>query len=92
MGWKELSHPNVLPFLGISEAPSQFAIISPWLPNGDIINHIWMKDLRPLYLVSDHRISAHEPSENSILNSLPKLPAASNTCIHKALYTVALLR
>jgi len=31
VGWKLLYHPNVLPFLGVSETRFQFFIITPWL-------------------------------------------------------------
>ncbi|KAF9022754.1 hypothetical protein BDZ89DRAFT_956290 [Hymenopellis radicata] len=37
--WKQLKHPNVLPFLGVNQdlfAPS-FCLISPWMENGNII-------------------------------------------------------
>ena len=39
MGWKYISHPNVLPFLGISESLFWFSIITPWLPNGNIVQY-----------------------------------------------------
>ncbi|KAF9068272.1 kinase-like domain-containing protein [Rhodocollybia butyracea] len=37
--WRQLNHPNILPFLGVNTeifSPS-FCIISPWMFNGDII-------------------------------------------------------
>ncbi|KAK0483936.1 kinase-like domain-containing protein [Armillaria novae-zelandiae] len=39
--WRQLRHPNVLPFLGVSEdlfAPS-YCLISPWMINGNIISY-----------------------------------------------------
>ncbi|KAF9647766.1 kinase-like protein, partial [Thelephora ganbajun] len=39
IGWKYVSHPNVLPFLGVSETLLPFCIITPWLPNGNIIEY-----------------------------------------------------
>lgn len=40
--WKHISqHPNVLPFLGVSvseEAPP-FGLITPWMPEGNIIEY-----------------------------------------------------
>ncbi|KAF9072307.1 kinase-like domain-containing protein [Rhodocollybia butyracea] len=39
--WRQLNHPNILPFLGVNTemfAPT-FCIISPWLFNGDIISY-----------------------------------------------------
>jgi len=92
VGWKDLSHPNVLPFLGVSETLFQFSIINPWVPNGDIGGRIPQSALSFLPLVSDHRIFADDLSENSIPDSLRKLPAVSSTCIRKISYMAALLR
>ena len=39
IGWKYVSHPNVLPFHGVSEALFPFCIISPWMSNGNIIEY-----------------------------------------------------
>ena len=40
--WKRLSHPNVLPLLGVSwsKDPQYFRIISEWMPNGSVMEHI----------------------------------------------------
>lgn len=40
VAWKQLLHPNVIPFLGVSETLFAFSIISPWLPNGNIVDYI----------------------------------------------------
>ncbi|KAK0193254.1 kinase-like domain-containing protein [Armillaria mellea] len=40
--WRNLKHPNVLPFLGVSTklfVPS-FCLISPWMENGNIMNFL----------------------------------------------------
>ncbi|KIM44882.1 hypothetical protein M413DRAFT_67004, partial [Hebeloma cylindrosporum] len=40
--WRQLKHPNVLPFIGASIdlfAP-QFCFVTPWLHNGDIISYL----------------------------------------------------
>ena len=39
--WSQLSHPNVLPFLGASKTlfPS-FCLISPWMNNGNILAYL----------------------------------------------------
>ncbi|KAF8156287.1 kinase-like domain-containing protein [Mycena galopus ATCC 62051] len=40
--WKQLDHPNVLPFLGVSVelfAPS-FCLVSPWMANGNLIEYL----------------------------------------------------
>ncbi|KAF9643939.1 kinase-like protein [Thelephora ganbajun] len=36
--WKTLRHPNVLPLLGVAISETQFAMVSEWMPNGNI-NH-----------------------------------------------------
>ncbi|KAF9645270.1 kinase-like protein [Thelephora ganbajun] len=36
--WKALCHPNVLPLLGVAMLETQFAMVSEWMPNGNI-NH-----------------------------------------------------
>ncbi|KAF9065339.1 kinase-like domain-containing protein [Rhodocollybia butyracea] len=39
--WRQLNHPNILPFLGVNTemfSPT-FCIISPWMFNGDIISY-----------------------------------------------------
>ncbi|KAK0435392.1 kinase-like domain-containing protein [Armillaria borealis] len=40
--WRNVKHPNVLPFLGVNKeifAPS-FCLISPWMDNGDIMSFL----------------------------------------------------
>jgi len=36
--WKHLSHPNILPLLGITITPLQ--LISEWMPGGDLPGYI----------------------------------------------------
>ena len=36
--WKWLTHPNVLPFLGMTTTPLQ--LISNWMPGGDLSEHV----------------------------------------------------
>jgi len=40
--WKRLSHPNILPLLGVSwsKDPQYFRIISEWMPNGNVTGYI----------------------------------------------------
>ena len=95
MGWKYVSHPNVLPFLGVSESlllsPSShppFCIISPWQPNGNIIEYIQKhQGVNRLQLVSDR--NNHQTSNlRPVFDSLRKLPMVSNVCIRWVSYTV----
>ncbi|PBK82470.1 kinase-like protein [Armillaria gallica] len=40
--WRQLRHPNILPFLGVSEdlfAP-RYCLISPWIVNGNIVSYL----------------------------------------------------
>ncbi|KAF9780835.1 kinase-like domain-containing protein [Thelephora terrestris] len=34
--WRFLCHPNVLPLLGATMSEGRFAMVSEWMPNGDI--------------------------------------------------------
>ena len=34
--WKALKHPNVLPLLGVEMTEGQFAMVSEWMPNGNV--------------------------------------------------------
>ena len=36
--WKHLTHPNILPLLGITICP--FQLISDWMPGGDLPEYI----------------------------------------------------
>lgn len=39
--WRQLRHPNVLPFLGVSEDlfTPRYCLISPWMVNGNIMSY-----------------------------------------------------
>ena len=36
--WKHLTHPNVLPLLGVTTTPPQ--LISNWVPGGNLLQHV----------------------------------------------------
>ncbi len=40
--WRQLRHPNVLPFLGISKElfTPRYCLISPWMVNGDVMSYL----------------------------------------------------
>ena len=38
--WKWISHPNVVPFLGFSEVPAPFSMVSEWMPNGNVRDYV----------------------------------------------------
>ena len=41
IGWKHLSHKNILPLLGVSAStnPHGFCILTEWMPNGNVIQY-----------------------------------------------------
>ncbi|KDQ14108.1 hypothetical protein BOTBODRAFT_110477 [Botryobasidium botryosum FD-172 SS1] len=51
--WSHLSHPNVLPFLGLCELDSTSFLVSPWMENGDALEFVQKRpDADCLQLVS----------------------------------------
>ena len=34
--WKRISHPNIVPFLGVSEALAPLSMVSEWMSNGNV--------------------------------------------------------
>lgn len=41
LAWKQLSHPNVLPFLGVwNSTQFEFAAVSVWMPHGKITRYV----------------------------------------------------
>ncbi|KAK7470070.1 hypothetical protein VKT23_001510 [Stygiomarasmius scandens] len=41
--WRQLNHPNVLPFLGVNVnlfTPARLSLVSPWMENGNIIQYL----------------------------------------------------
>ncbi|KAJ6460244.1 kinase-like domain-containing protein, partial [Mycena sanguinolenta] len=38
--WRQLSHPNVLPFFGLSYLNQRLCLISPWMENGSISQYL----------------------------------------------------
>ena len=34
--WRRISHPNIVPFIGVSEAPIPLCMISEWMLNGHV--------------------------------------------------------
>jgi len=83
VAWKYLSHSNVLPLLGASEMLFSFSIISPWLPNGNIIEYIKKtQGVNRLQLVSDPYHLRRQTIQDFVLGSLRKLPVVSSMYIH----------
>ena len=38
--WKRISHPNIVPFLGVSEGPAPLCMVSEWMPNGSVRDYV----------------------------------------------------
>ena len=38
--WKQLLHPNILPLLGVSTTLFPFCMVSPWMKNGNVTEHV----------------------------------------------------
>jgi serine/threonine protein kinase len=38
--WKRLSHPNILPFLGLSDQSFPLCVVSPWMSHGNIREYL----------------------------------------------------
>ena len=37
--WRYISHPNIVPFIGILEAPAPL-MVSEWMPNGNVRDYV----------------------------------------------------
>jgi len=93
VAWKYVLHPNVVPFLGVSEVLFSFSIITPWLPNGNIADYVQKHEgVDRLQLVSDRRGLHKRVVRDFVISSLRKPLAASSTYIHWASYTATSLR
>jgi len=38
--WRTLRHENVLPLMGVIMSETQFAMVSKWMPNGNIKQYV----------------------------------------------------
>ncbi|KAJ7367154.1 hypothetical protein DFH08DRAFT_836665 [Mycena albidolilacea] len=38
--WRQLSHPNILPFFGLYYLDSRLCLVSPWMENGDLVQFL----------------------------------------------------
>ena len=38
--WRRISHPNIVPFLGVTEAPAPLSVVSEWMPNGNVRGYV----------------------------------------------------
>ena len=64
IGWKRLSHPNILPLLGVyvSTNPQDLCIVSDWMQRGDVMTYARAKpEANRLRLVSSSTIFLRIP-------------------------------
>jgi hypothetical protein len=53
--WKSITHPNIVPFLGVSGAPAPLSMVSEWMPNGNVRGYVAENpDVSRLQLVRCH--------------------------------------
>ena len=38
--WKRLNHPNVLPTLGAAPSIAELCVVSPWMPDGYLLQYL----------------------------------------------------
>ncbi|KAF9647764.1 kinase-like protein [Thelephora ganbajun] len=38
--WRRIAHPNIVPFLGVSEAHAPLSMVSEWMPNGNVRGYV----------------------------------------------------
>ncbi|KAJ6474936.1 hypothetical protein C8R45DRAFT_834665 [Mycena sanguinolenta] len=50
--WRQLSHPNMLPFFGLSYLNWTLCLVSPWMENGNLSQY-----LEENLVNDDHRLS-----------------------------------
>ena len=52
--WKRIFHPNIVPFLGVSEGPAPISMVSEWMPNGNVREYVAKNpEVSRLQLVSE---------------------------------------
>ena len=72
--WKHLSHPNILPLLGVYVSTDQrdFSILTEWMPNGDVMQYACSNPkanrLRLVRLLAVHSC----PPDSRVIFSYPK--------------------
>ena len=59
MPWKALRHPNVLSLMGVIMTETEFAMVSEWMPNGNINEFVKERpDTNRFELVGFHQVPA----------------------------------
>ncbi|KAF7330803.1 Protein kinase domain-containing protein [Mycena venus] len=68
--WRQLSHPNLLPFFGLYELDDRPCLISPWMDNGDLKDFLnnAPSDLDPVSLTADVVMGVDYLHNNNIVH------------------------
>ena len=56
--WRSLTHRFILPLLGIFKEQKMQFLVSPLMPNGNLME--WRRTIRPLSLAEIHRLVRHQ--------------------------------
>ena len=75
--WKHLSHPNIVPLLGITPTPLQ--LISEWIPGGDLTEYVRKHPTADRVRLVSVRPTAFGPTLTHATSYLMSL-MASTTC------------
>lgn len=66
-GSKPDPHPNVLPVIGVSDTLFPFCIMTPWMPDGNIIQYTQENpSANRLLLVRVHRLKDRRDEDNPL--------------------------
>jgi serine/threonine protein kinase len=62
--WKRLNHPNVLPTLGAGPDIAELCVVSPWMPDGHLLQYLKKYPGAPrVSIVSVHGVYDNEFTE-----------------------------
>ncbi|KAJ7875245.1 kinase-like domain-containing protein, partial [Mycena leptocephala] len=68
--WRQLSHPNLLPFFGLYYLGTRLCLVSPWMENGNILEYLKNKsvDISRLSLILDVALGLNYLHENNVVH------------------------
>ncbi|KAJ7098394.1 kinase-like domain-containing protein [Mycena epipterygia] len=69
--WRQLSHPNLLPFFGLYYLDKRLCLVSPWMENGNILEFLRKEPLgidRRLSLMLDVALGVKYLHENKVVH------------------------
>ncbi|KAJ7719294.1 kinase-like domain-containing protein [Mycena metata] len=68
--WRQLSHPNLLPFYGLYFLDRRLCLISPWMQNGNVLAYLNNKPahINPLSLILDVALGLEYLHKNNVVH------------------------